>query len=145
MWIVACAVGAAVVLVGIVAAVLAGDEEIPRERAPERASLTPSLDDPWQAPPPDAAWLAPPPPPPPSGTTGLANCDEYMNLVDRYLACDQLPASVRDGMREATDQMRQLWADSASMTPDTRSMIDDACRQGAEILRDGAAAVGCAL
>src|SRR5688572_10740499 len=69
---------------------------------------------------------------PPPAQTGMPACDEYLELVERYLNCDQFPQAARDSTRQATDQMRQAWRDMANMPPDVRRTAEDACKQASD-------------
>lgn len=79
------------------------------------------------------------------GATGMPACDEYLELVERYLNCDQFPQAARDSTREATDQMRQAWRDMANMSPDVRRTAEDACKQASDAMRQAGQAMGCDL
>jgi hypothetical protein len=82
---------------------------------------------------------------PRGGTTGMPACDEYLELVERYLSCDQFPQAARDSTRQATDQMRQAWRDMANMPPDVRRTAEDACKQASDAMRQAGQAMGCDL
>jgi hypothetical protein len=79
------------------------------------------------------------------GPTGMPACDEYLELVERYLNCDQFPQAARDSTRQATDQMRQAWRDMANMPPDARRTAEDACKQASDAMRQAGQAMGCDL
>jgi hypothetical protein len=81
----------------------------------------------------------------PRAATGMPACDEYLALVESYLACDQFPQAARDSTRQATDQMRQAWADMANLPPDVRRTAEDACKQATDAMRQAGQAMGCDL
>lgn len=81
----------------------------------------------------------------PPAYTGMPACDEYLDLVERYLECDQFPQAAKDSTRQATDQMRQAWRDMANMPPDVRRTAEDACKQATDAMRQAGQAMGCDL
>jgi hypothetical protein len=86
--------------------------------------------------------------PPAEGTaagTGLPSCDEYVALVEKYMACDKIPQETRDATKQGIDAMKQGWGDIGALPEETRKQMDDGCKQGVDALKQGASALGCAL
>jgi hypothetical protein len=79
------------------------------------------------------------------GRTGMPACDEYLEVVERYLSCDQFPQAARDSTRQATDQMRQAWRDMVNMPADVRRTAEDGCKQASDAMRQAGLAMGCDL
>ncbi|HUQ02569.1 MAG TPA: hypothetical protein VM261_08750 [Kofleriaceae bacterium] len=77
--------------------------------------------------------------------TGMPACDEYLRVMEGYLACDQFPQAARDSTRASVDQMRQAWADMANLPPDVRRTAEDACKQATDAMRQAGQAMGCDL
>ena len=49
------------------------------------------------------------------GASGLAECDAYVALMDKYLACDKVPQATRDGAKTSLDAMKSGWANAAGL------------------------------
>jgi hypothetical protein len=84
---------------------------------------------------------------PPPGRTGLVACDEYIRMMEAYARCDQLPQQSRDAITQAMEEMKDGWANMgmANMPDDARKSANDACRQAADAVVQGAEAMGCQM
>jgi len=72
-----------------------------------------------------------------AGNTGIAECDAYAAAANTYLACDKIPLSARDAMKQGFDL--------GQMTAEDKRMVADACTQARDALNMGAEAMGCPL
>ena len=77
------------------------------------------------------------------GNTGIAECDEYIKVVDKYVSCDKIPQASRDATKQGLDTMRKGW--SSGMPDDAKKAAADACKAGTDAVKQGAQALGCAL
>ena len=78
-------------------------------------------------------------------TTGLPDCDRYLQVIERYLQCPKVPQAARDAARQGIDAMKQGWADMSGVPDEARRAANDACRQAVDAVRQGASAMGCSL
>jgi hypothetical protein len=79
-----------------------------------------------------------------SGTTGIPACDAYLAGVERYLACDKIPAEAKDATREGAEAMKSAWR-TTSMPDDARKAVAEACTTALDGLRTAASTIGCPL
>jgi hypothetical protein len=86
-----------------------------------------------------------PPSPTTGGSSGLADCDAYVALMDKYLSCDKVPQATRDGAKTSLDAMKSGWANAAGLPDDAKKSTNDACKQAADGLKQAATALGCTL
>ncbi|MCE9572667.1 MAG: DUF5339 domain-containing protein [Deltaproteobacteria bacterium] len=79
--------------------------------------------------------------------TGVAECDRFLDLQDRYFACDKVPQQAKDAMKQAMDQQKQAWAmlRDPNVPEEAKRAAADGCKQGGDALRQSAAAMGCSL
>ena len=77
------------------------------------------------------------------GATGIAECDEYIKVVEKYVSCDKIPQASRDATKQGLDTMKKGWG--PSMPDDAKKAAADACKAGTDAVKQGASAVGCAL
>ena len=77
------------------------------------------------------------------GGTGIAECDAYIAIVERYVVCDKIPQASRDAVRQGLDQMKAGW--NPGMPDDAKKAAADACRAGTDAVKQGATAIGCPL
>lgn len=84
---------------------------------------------------------APPDPWAAAGTGQLPpQCARYLQLLDAYATCSQVPQPVRDSLRQAVDQMKQSWA---NLPPDAFPTADSACATGVDAMAQSMSAFGC--
>lgn len=67
------------------------------------------------------------------GPTGIAACNDYLAIVERFGECDQIPQGAKDAVGQSVDAMRATWVQAGD---------DDASREAVEM---GCAAAGDAL
>ena len=77
------------------------------------------------------------------GNTGIAECDEYIKVVEKYVSCDKIPQASRDATKSGLETMKKGWG--PSMPDDAKKAAADACKAGTDAVKQGASAVGCAL
>ncbi len=78
-----------------------------------------------------------------AANTGLAECDAYIAMVEKYVACDKIPQESRDATKQSIESMKAAWGDMGAMPAESRKQTGDACKQGADALKQGAEAMGC--
>ena len=78
------------------------------------------------------------------GGTGLAECDAYAALMDKYMSCDKIPQAARDAAKQGLDGMKASWT-TAGMPDDAKKAANDACKSAADAVKQGASAMGCSL
>jgi hypothetical protein len=76
---------------------------------------------------------------------GLPECDALVAAWESYMTCDKVPASMRDSLADAYEEMRRTWTslDVATMPQPSRDAMADGCKQTADGLRQGLDALGC--
>jgi hypothetical protein len=63
-------------------------------------------------------------------TTGMPDdCATYKAAMDRIIACDALPQSSRDAMREAFSEATKMWT---NLSPDDAKQIAPICKSGVD-------------
>jgi predicted component of type VI protein secretion system len=105
------------------------------------ASATPVRD----AAPPEEEAEASAPPTADAGSTGIPECDRYLEAIDRIVACDSVPEDQRDSMREMGREQRQLLEilGDPAIREQRRKSASDACRRGAASLDQAFASGVC--
>jgi hypothetical protein len=78
-----------------------------------------------------------------TGTTGVPACDQYIDIVTRYAACDKLPPEAQRATMEAVQAMRAGW--TPAMPDEAKQAAADGCAQAIEAIRQSGAAMGCPL
>jgi len=73
------------------------------------------------------------------GSSGVAECDAFLDAVDKLAACDKLPADQKAGM----SQMRGAFENIKMLPADQRGQVAEQCKQGMEGLEAMAKAYGC--
>lgn len=80
-------------------------------------------------------------------TTGVPECDSYLAVVEKYMACEKVPQAARDAQKQARDQMRSSWANWSGLPEDSRKMAQanaaTACSTALSSLKVAASASGC--
>jgi hypothetical protein len=84
-------------------------------------------------------------PPATTGATGVPACDDYVAKMERFLACDQVPADAREGGRMGLDAMRQSWGDLSQQPEANRKAAADGCKVAADAIVESGKAMGCAM
>jgi hypothetical protein len=79
------------------------------------------------------------------GSSGLPNCDRFIELAEILATCEAMPASARDSFKQAADQMKASFGNLGSLPESSRAQIDDGCKQGVDGFTQSAAAVGCKI
>lgn len=82
-----------------------------------------------------------------TGGTGVAECDAYVAVLQRYAQCNALPVDAKQALLQAVGQMTDAWKSlrDPSVAPEARKAAADACRQAADALRESAKAQGCPI
>ncbi len=75
--------------------------------------------------------------------SGIAECDQYIEITEWYMECDAIPQAARDGMKQGMDAMQQAWADNQNLPDEARSAMADGCRAAVDAIKQSAAAMGC--
>lgn len=119
----------------------AKDEGAAPAKVDEPAKTEPAKTDPAVEP----AKTDTPPSPATGGASGLADCDAYVALMDKYLSCDKVPQATRDASKQGLDAMKSGWANAAGMPDDAKKAANDACKQAGDGLKQAATAIGCTL
>lgn len=88
---------------------------------------------------------ATPPQTPSAATTGEPACDDYVAKMERFLACDKVPADAREGGRMGLDAMRQSWGDLSQQPEANRKAAADGCKVAADAIVESGKAMGCAM
>jgi len=73
---------------------------------------------------------------------GIAECDEWRQVVERLIACDKFPQNAKDSMRQALDQSFQSWQ---QMVATQRDSIASACKAASDATRQSLTSLGCAM
>ncbi len=82
---------------------------------------------------------------PPPTSTGEPACDDYVAKMERFLACDKVPADAREGGRMGLDAMRQSWGDLSQQPEANRKAAADGCKVAADAIVESGKAMGCAM
>jgi hypothetical protein len=77
------------------------------------------------------------------GSVGVAECDEYLKAVEKYAACDKLPAQAKEATLKAADTMKQGW--TANMPEEAKKAAADGCKQATDALKQSASAMQCTI
>ena len=80
-----------------------------------------------------------------AASTGMAECDEYVAAMEKYLACDKIPQETRDAAKQGVDAMKGSWANASALPDDAKKQMADACKTAVDALKQGATALGCTL
>jgi hypothetical protein len=77
--------------------------------------------------------------------TGVPECDVYLKLFDRYMACDKIPQATKDASKEAIEAQKEGYASLKDAPADAKKAAADGCRQASDALKQAASALGCSL
>jgi hypothetical protein len=98
--------------------------------------------------PPDAWGYQPPPdaaPPDLGSYTGVAACDAYRDLIERYLACGAVPLAIKDATRDGYGYLRDAWGAPSGLSPAAREAMTETCQAASDAIRQSADQLGCPL
>jgi hypothetical protein len=76
-------------------------------------------------------------------STGIPECDAYVETVKHYGACDKLPQAAKDAVTQSIQQMEATW--NPNMDDDSKKAAAEGCKAGNDALRDAAKQIGCTL
>jgi hypothetical protein len=76
------------------------------------------------------------------GGTGIAECDQYMQALQRFAQCNTVPVEAKQALQQAMSQMGNTWR---SLSPEAKKAAADACKQGTDAIRSAAKAQGCPI
>jgi hypothetical protein len=78
-------------------------------------------------------------------SSGVPDCDRYAAAVGRYLQCNKIPESAKDGVRQGLDAMKQGWQmlRDPNVPPEARKAAGDACKEATDAVKQAASAMGC--
>jgi hypothetical protein len=86
------------------------------------------------------------PPAPPAAVAVAAglpsSCTAYIASMERMATCSALPATSRDGIRQAMNQAAAAWAQVAN-NPQVTAQLQAACQQGADAIKQSLTSLGC--
>ena len=71
-----------------------------------------------------------------TASTGIAECDEYLKMIDDYLSCPNLPEATREQWRNQRSEMFQRFKE-AGKTDVGKSMMVEVCKKAAESSKEG--------
>ena len=74
--------------------------------------------------------------------TGIAECDQYMQALERFAQCNTVPVEAKQALQQAMSQMGSTWR---SLSPEAKKAAADACKQGTDAIRTAAKAQGCPI
>ncbi len=79
--------------------------------------------------------------------TGVAACDEFLEVQEQYFACDAVPEAAKNAMRQSMEQQRLAWAmlKDPDVPIEAKQAAADGCRQGRAALMQSASVMGCDL
>ncbi len=78
--------------------------------------------------------------------TGIAACDQYVRVYNRFSACEGLSTSARDSAKTDVDRLQKSWTGiSPTAAATDKAAASDACTTATETLRQAAKAVNCNL
>jgi hypothetical protein len=70
-----------------------------------------------------------------------AECSDYKAALEKLAACDKLPAASKDAFKNAWTGIETSL--TASTTPEAKSAVGQACKAGADGVKQAATAAGC--
>ena len=78
--------------------------------------------------------------------TGIAACDQYVKVYNRFSACEGLSTSARDSAKSDVDRLQKSWTGiSPTAAATDKAAASDACTTATETLEQAAKAVNCNL
>jgi hypothetical protein len=70
-----------------------------------------------------------------------ADCQAYMDALDKLAGCPKLPPDSRDAMAEAVEQLKaQL---PQALSPEARANVIEACKQANDAIKQAFTSAGC--
>jgi|GEM_PF-2616096 len=66
-------------------------------------------------------------------STGIAECDAYLNLVDEYLKCPNVPETTREQWRKSREQTAQQ-IEEAAKNETGKAIMANVCKQAKETI-----------
>ena len=72
-------------------------------------------------------------------------CADYKAAMEKYAACDKVPAETKDAMKKGFEASSAAWANIGSMPADAKAQMATGCKQGVDALKQGASALGCSI
>jgi hypothetical protein len=76
-------------------------------------------------------------------STGIPECDAYVETVKHYGGCDKLPQAAKDAVAKSVEEMEASW--NATMDDEAKKAAAEGCKAGNDALRDAAKQIGCTL
>lgn len=70
-----------------------------------------------------------------SSSTGIAECDAYIKMIEDYISCESIPAATRDQWRKQRDETVQQIR-NASKTEAQKTIMAGACQQMVDTVKD---------
>lgn len=74
-----------------------------------------------------------------------AECADYKSAMEKYAACDKVPAETKDAMKKSFEASSAAWANIGAMPADAKAQMASGCKQGVDALKQGASALGCSI
>ncbi|HTJ47730.1 MAG TPA: hypothetical protein VL463_36790 [Kofleriaceae bacterium] len=84
---------------------------------------------------------------PGAGTSGVPECDAYVETLRRYAQCNALPVDTKQALMQAVSQMSDAWKPlhDPNTPPEAKKAAADACKQAIDALRVSAQGQGCQI
>lgn len=70
-----------------------------------------------------------------SSSTGIAECDAYIKMIEDYISCESIPAANREQWRKQRDDTVQQIRDSAK-TDAQKAVMAGVCKQMVDTVKD---------
>ena len=75
-------------------------------------------------------------------STGIAACNDYLVIVERFGACDKVPRAAKDAVGQSLDAMRASWV-MAGDDDASREAVEMGCAAAGDALRQMLVSSGC--
>lgn len=70
-----------------------------------------------------------------TGTSKLpAACAAYKAIIDKIVACDKLPESAREALKDGFENMAASWSNVDTMPDDVRRATEESCKAAADAM-----------
>jgi len=76
-------------------------------------------------------------------STGVPECDAYIDAMNRTQTCEKLAKETRDAFKESFTAMHDAFAQMKTMDDSVKKAMADSCRYGTEALQQVLSSSGC--
>jgi hypothetical protein len=76
---------------------------------------------------------------------GIPDCDAYVAAMEKFLACDKLPAEQKEGYAKQFAKDREIFLEASKGDAASKTTQGDLCKQALSGLDEGAKFRGCAI